>query len=309
MNTQPEPARPTAIDSCRYPFSLFIYLSGFCNYHCSYCFTNSGPQANNRSFVLSHWLGLVDQARRLGIPELRLSGGEPLLVKGIEAHCRQIVEREMTYTITSNGSNVERHLEWLSECPPETLWLSFHSEQTTREQFAERVALSALRLPRVGVNILARDLGSDSSILSLCAIAGATRFKILHLTPIGRQRHDDRAQPWSADDIRTVGESLRLAVGRPIEIRIEAPAVRGTEKGPSSCALRSRPLLSVGSDGRVYPCCVTVGIEGCEVGDLKVEPLRAIVARAAPATLPCRATLPEVAAGAAACPLSLFAVE
>jgi len=287
-----------------YPYPLFVYPSLFCNYACSYCFTRSGADQPRTSFLIERWAEWLAAAAALGVPEIRLSGGEPLLIRDIAALCGHIAAAGMRYTIHSNGSIVERHAAWLVRTPPDTLWLSFHREHTTRARFAACVAAAAAALPCIGVNLLEPD--ADENLASTCVVAGARRIKILSVTDIGRQRGTGLTRrQWSVERARALGARLDREAGRAVELRIELPSRSAAAHGPTSCALRARPLLSLGPDGQAWACCVSVGVAEDAVGDLRVEPLEAIVSRLGRSdTLPCARALPAIARSEAACPLA-----
>lgn len=127
------------------------------------------------SFVLKNWDMLVRQAADIGVPEIRISGGEPLLIREIACLCSEIVVHGMEYTLHTNGSLVDRNLEWLERTPPETLWISFHPEFVGHEQFLGFVRRAALRLPQIGVNIFETDAGME--FLESVAGCGVSRVK------------------------------------------------------------------------------------------------------------------------------------
>lgn len=269
-----------------FDWPLFVYPTRACNYRCSYCFTDSSPDRPVDSFVIRNWHQLVDQAALEDVPELRLSGGEPLVIPQIEQMCRLIAAQGMRYTLTTNGSLLARHMTWLEQIPPETLWISFHREYHSAGSFLEVVRTAAGALPRVGLNVFASDWDEQF------ASTGVARIKLLSHSAVGR------AQSSSPD-----AAVPRLAPR--IELRYESTM---SVRGPGTCVLRDRPLLSIDHDGAAYACCVTVGHEGARVGHLATEPLTDVVARiAAPqGDLPCGALLPRIIRGEEGCPVRLY---
>jgi organic radical activating enzyme len=277
-------------ESVSYDWPLFVYPTRACNYRCSYCFTDSSPARVIDGFVIRNWQRLVDEASRAGVPEIRLSGGEPLVIPQIEQMCRAITMRGMRYTLTTNGSLLARHTQWLKDVPPETLWISFHREYHTVESFLDVSMTIARELPRVGVNVFSSDW--DDRFAS----AGAVRVKLLSQSAVGRAQA-------SLADAQTVPR-----LDHAIELRYESTMRQG---GPATCVLRDRPLLSIDHDGAAYACCVTVGHVPARVGDLATEPLGAILGRVnEPAgELPCGALLPGVLTGAEGCPVRLYRAD
>jgi hypothetical protein len=237
---------------------------------------------------MTHWGEIVDAAAAIGVPEIRISGGEPLAWPEIESMCRAVRGRGMRYTITTNGSLLQRHLEWLANEPPETLWISYHREYRSIDSFLEVVREAVRILPRVGVNVFGTDW--DDSF----AAAGMQRLKLLTQNAVGRATLASGYDPPALHDTGTA------------EVRVSAPH---RSLGTPSCVLADRPLLSVDGDGRAYACCVTLGTPGAEMGDLQRESLASIAARITRplSVLPCAPLLPGIAAGKEGCPLRLHA--
>lgn len=270
-----------------HPWPLFVYPSRACNYRCSYCFTESEPGRPLDTWVVAQWDNIADAAAAAGVPEIRISGGEPFMLPRIRAMCRAVCIRGMRYTLTTNGALLYRHLSWLSQEPPETLWISYHREYLSVAEFVALVREAVRAVPRVGVNVF--DTDWDEAFGS----AGAQRVKILTQNAVGRATQTrDRELPHI--DMIT-GTELRVASIR-------------RERGAATCVLADRPLLSIDCDGRVYPCCVTLGAPDAEIGDLTREPLADVIERALEpaALLPCSRLLPKIAAGAEGCPLRLY---
>lgn len=268
---------------------VFVFPTRNCNYRCSYCYTDSSPERSAQSFVIDRWEALLDQLSEADVPETRISGGEPLAIPAIELLCRAIVERGLSYTITTNGSLLRRHIGWLRRIPPETLWLSFHREYETVASFSTLVRYAAAQLPRVGMSVFGSDWHDEFASL------GAARIKLLSQSNVGRAQ----SSSLSVDPPVPI-------VGDGVELRIESTA---RELGAASCVLRQRPLLSIDHDGKVYACCVTLGHAAARLGDLNRETFAAIVERGVShqRALPCAALLPRIATGNEGCPIRLYA--
>lgn len=272
----------------RYQWPVFAYPSRRCNYRCSYCFTDSAPERDATGALVQQWERFCAEAAELGVPEVRISGGEPLMLPAIEEMCRTIVRYEMRYTITTNGSLLDRHYSWMRELPPETLWISFHREYRSATAFHEIVARAAEELPRVGLNVFTNDWQEDFGA------AGASRLKLLTESAVGRSRNaGEQAARFAAPAVSDV------------EVRIESPTRR---LGSESCVLLDRPLLSFDVDARAYACCVTVGEDQAEIGDFRSEALAVIAARSLDRLehLPCARLVPGIAHGDTGCPVRLY---
>lgn len=287
---------------------IFVYPTRRCNYRCSYCFTESGIEQASESFLTRNWGRLIDEVRQNDIKEIRLSGGEPLLIAGIKELCEAVVQRGMSYTLTSNGSRLNSHLSWMSRLPPTCLWLSYHREHVSSETFLRIAGKACSSGVRVGVNLFERDAIAADGLLRNLASCGVTRFKIINTSPIGRgvgAREVHVSQ-------RVLEHRISLALEdscHRIEVRVALPLAAPSEVGPNTCVIKRRSLLSIDYDGSVYPCCSTLGHASAKVGDLSVEPLRAVITRVVGGDdkLACREILPRVSNGEEGCPLALVA--
>src|SRR5437016_5183163 len=166
---------PPATSAIHYPYPLFVYPTHFCNFRCSYCFTESDADQPVTTFVTRHWESILRQAARVGIPEIRISGGEPLMLPNIGQMCEAVTSELMTYTLTTNGSRLRHHLAWLRANPPETLWVSYHAEYYSPAELTRRLGVAATNIPRVGLNVFGTDCLAHPEILDLAVNAGTTR--------------------------------------------------------------------------------------------------------------------------------------
>lgn len=80
-----------------------VHPTQFCNYSCLHCYSSSSP-AHTKHLPTDHLLTFVEQAVNEGFQHLSVSGGEPLLYKGITellTHARQL---GMQTSLITNGS-------------------------------------------------------------------------------------------------------------------------------------------------------------------------------------------------------------
>ena len=294
----------------KHSFPIFVYPTLHCNFSCSYCFNRSGPAEATGSFLLDHWENLLTACAALAVPEIRVSGGEPLLIADLEERCRAIVDRGMRYTLLTNGSLIDRHVGWLSEAPPETLWISYHHEFSSANAFERHVATAAKGVPCVGVHVFSSDIEREPELVSRAVHAGAQRIKILSLTNIGRCADDHHTEKLSAVEIDAMALGWKRLTTKTLEVRIAAPASFDWTVGEDTCVLRARPLISINHDGSVYPCCVTLGSGSAVLGSLQHETMETIICRANSTSrqLPCKKLLPLISSNQSCCPLRLVSL-
>lgn len=86
---------------------LRISVTDLCNLRCTYCMPPQGPKLIERNEILSfeEIVAIVEHGVRLGINKIRLTGGEPLVRKGIESLVKRIAEIDEIndMAMTTNG--------------------------------------------------------------------------------------------------------------------------------------------------------------------------------------------------------------
>lgn len=87
---------------------LRLSVTDLCNYRCIYCMPKDGVIKKEHKDILSieEMTEIVRAAHALGINKVRLTGGEPLVRKGIITLCRNIkaIDNHIELGVTTNGS-------------------------------------------------------------------------------------------------------------------------------------------------------------------------------------------------------------
>ncbi len=91
----------TVFESCPVPTSAVVNIEGRCNSRCLYC--PSWRSANPPEISGERWKDIFDQLWDLGVKELVLSGGEPLLRKDIPELVAYASDLGFTVSLLTNG--------------------------------------------------------------------------------------------------------------------------------------------------------------------------------------------------------------
>lgn len=83
-------------------FRLWIYTNFHCNLACDYCCVRSSPSADPRALPLADIAGLAAQGRALGVREIYLTGGEPMLRPDVDEVVNTCAA-EVPTTLLTNG--------------------------------------------------------------------------------------------------------------------------------------------------------------------------------------------------------------
>ena len=87
---------------------LRLSVTDLCNYRCQYCMGCEGvPKRSHQDILSIEELAQISEAAiRCGVKKIRLTGGEPLVRRGILELCRQLrkIEGLKELTMTTNGA-------------------------------------------------------------------------------------------------------------------------------------------------------------------------------------------------------------
>ena len=92
-----------AIASGALPGRLWMYSNYHCNLACSYCLTESAPQAAKRELPAELMFSLARDARELGFTSLGITGGEPFLLPHLPDTIERLAEI-LPVIVLTNGT-------------------------------------------------------------------------------------------------------------------------------------------------------------------------------------------------------------
>ncbi len=189
-----------------------ISVTPYCNMNCYYCMPKnvcSGKKNESEILKDDEILKLVKAAVCLGIKRIKLTGGEPLLRKGI---CQLIegikkLDDEMMVTITTNGYMLYDMAEELSEAGVDTVNVSL--DTVNRERYQAITGVDCLDKVKAGIK-KAREKG--------------LRIKLNAVLPEGRESmcHEeimDKASEIISEDTDVLTEVIEYANSVGADVR------------------------------------------------------------------------------------------
>ncbi|SEE03077.1 cyclic pyranopterin phosphate synthase [Streptomyces misionensis] len=259
---------------------LRVSITDRCNLRCTYCMPAEGLDWLPRAEVLTddEVVRLIRiGTQRLGITEVRLTGGEPLLRRGLP----QLVARLASLTpspelsLTTNGIGLSRIASALREAglsrvnvSLDTLRAERFAEITRRDRLAD--VLEGLRAARtagltpVKVNAVPVRGVNDDEIADLAAFSvnGGYRMRFIESMPLDAQGAWARDRMVTAQEILDrLGERFELV---PVERQDNAPAeewrIAGTQTTVGVIASVTRPFcgncdrVRLTADGQLRNC-------------------------------------------------------
>jgi GTP 3',8-cyclase len=237
--------------------SLRISVTDRCNFRCRYCMPAQGlqwlPKPELLTFEELHRLVVVMAG--MGVREVRLTGGEPLVRRDLPDLVRRLagIPGVEDLSLTTNGVLLDRLAVPLADAGLRRLNVSLDSLSHTRfAQITRRDALDSVlaglaaaerepRLRPIKVNCVAIRGFSEAEVPALAELARERPFvvRFIEFMPL------DADERWDADQVLS-GAEIRAIVERRWPLK-EAPA------GPSSTARRFRFADGAGELGFVSP--------------------------------------------------------
>ena len=232
---------PVLVDTRRRPLrDLRLSVTDRCNFRCRYCMP---AEIFNRDYVFLRRdllltfeeLAIVAGAfRQLGVEKIRLTGGEPLLRKGIEKLVAMLVEATgCEVTLTTNGSLLARKAGALTSAGLARITVSLDSLDDATFQAMNDVgfpvgavlegieAASAAGLP-VKVNAVVKRGVNDRGAVDMARYFRGTGhiLRFIEYMDVGA------TNGWCLDDVVPAAELVR-AIDAEFPIRPVAPNYRG----------------------------------------------------------------------------------
>jgi GTP 3',8-cyclase len=237
--------------------SLRVSVTDKCNFRCRYCMPAEGLEWLDREEVLSfeEIARLVRVLARMGVEEVRLTGGEPLVRRDLPVLVEMLggTPGVQDLSLTTNGVLLDRFTAPLVEAGLRRLNVSLDSLSHVR--FAEITRRDALDRVLAGLEEAERHPQLRPIKVNCVAIRGFTEEEVPALAELARRKPYvvrfiefmplDADQAWRDDDVLTGGEIRALIEEHwPLE---EIPAK------PSSTARRFRFADGAGEIGFVNP--------------------------------------------------------
>ena len=275
------------------PLGLLAELTHRCPLHCPYCSNPLDLTAAAGELPTSTWLDIFGQARRLGVLQAHLSGGEPLLRRDLDTLAAGARSQGMYVNLVTSGIGLTAgRARALADAGVDHVQLSFQAADAAD---ADRVAgakahqrkldaAAAVRAAGMAMTInvvLHRGNTADIDALAdLAASLGAERLELAHTQYYGWALRNRASLLPTASQVRQAAVMVRGARARHPELAIIYVASDYHETTPKPCmnGWGSRQL-TITPDGTVLPCPAATVIRDLEPPHIKDAPLARIWAQ------------------------------
>src|SRR5438067_6302792 len=237
--------------------SVRVSVTDKCNFRCTYCMPAVGLEWLGRDEILTfeEISRLVTILARLGVDEVRLTGGEPLVRRDLPVLVGMLaaVEGVRDLSLTTNGVLLDRLAQPLVDAGLRRINVSLDTLNHVR--FAEIARRDALDAVLRGLEEAERHPQLSPIKVNCVAVKGFTETEVPALAELARRKPYvvrfiefmplDADEAWREDDVLTGGEIRAL-------IEAHWPLVELPAK-PSSTARRFRFADGAGEIGFVNP--------------------------------------------------------
>jgi GTP 3',8-cyclase len=238
--------------------SLRVSVTDRCNFRCRYCMPAEGLEWLKRDEILSfeEIQRLVALMAALGVNEIRLTGGEPLVRRDLPELVRMLAETPgvADLSLTTNGVLLDRLAGPLVQAGLRRINVSLDSLNHVR--FAEITRRDALNKVLRGLEAAERYPELRPIKINCVALRGFTEQEVPALAQLAQRKPYvvrfiefmplDADQTWRKEDVLT-GAEIKAIVEAEIGPLVELPAK------PSSTARRFRFADGIGELGFISP--------------------------------------------------------
>lgn len=239
--------------------NMRISVTDKCNFRCTYCMPAEGLPWLKKTEILSY--EEIERVARIavgiGIEQIRLTGGEPLVRRDVPELVRQLkqIEGLHSLSLTTNGILLKQQARALAEAGLTRINVSLDS--LLREKFALLTRRDQLHQVLEGLEELEKYPSIHPIKINAVAMRGHTEAEVLDFAKLARRKAYvmrwiefmplDADQAWRKEDILT---------GHEIKAIIEAaygPLVQITSGDPSETARRYTFSDGLGEVGFINP--------------------------------------------------------
>jgi len=273
------------------PYTLIAELTYRCPLHCPYCSNPTDMRDGAGELGTHEWASVFAEAEQLGVMQLHLTGGEPLVRRDLETLVANARALDLYVNLITSGVPLARsRLQALRDAGLDAVQVSF---QDTRADLSDRVArypsfvhklevaawVKQLGLPLTLNIVLHRDnLPRVSEAIALAERLGADRLELANTQYLGWALPNREAlMPTreAIDAARAVAAGAKARLEGTMEVVFVLPDLYADR--PRACMDGwGRRFLHVTPDGSVLPCHAARSIPGLRFESIRHGSLRSI---------------------------------
>ncbi|GAC1361739.1 MAG: GTP 3',8-cyclase MoaA [Ktedonobacteraceae bacterium] len=239
--------------------SMRISITDKCNFRCTYCMPAEGLPWLKKAEIFSY--EEIERIARIsvaiGIEQIRLTGGEPLVRRDVPELVRELkkIEGLHSLSLTTNGILLKQQAQALAEAGLTRINVSLDS--LLQEKFAQLTRRDQLHQVLEGLEELEKYPSIHPIKINAVAMRGHTEAEVLDFARLARRKAYvvrwiefmplDADQAWRKEDILT-GTEIKAIIEEAY-----GPLVQITSGDPSETARRYTFSDGVGEVGFINP--------------------------------------------------------
>ncbi len=272
------------------PFTLIAELSYQCPLHCPYCSNplQIGDPKYRRELGTEHWVATFQQARRLGVLQLALTGGEPMLRGDLVELCAASRDAGLYSSLITAGTLFTReraqalkaagldHVQISIQSPDQEENDHIAGNRSFEKKIAAARLVKELDFPLTINCVLHRqNLDRIDEVLELALELGAQRLELANTQYYGWAVVNQEALLPTWEQLRRGEEAVqrfRARVGAKVDVLWVLPDYY--EELPKPCMGGwGRTAMVIAPNGDVLPCQAASTIPGLELANVRDHPL------------------------------------
>jgi PqqA peptide cyclase len=271
------------------PYTLIAELTYSCPLRCVYC-SNPVAYARHAAPVLDTdtWLRVFREAEDLGVVQVNLTGGEPLLRDDLERLIAEAKALDLYTNLITSGIPLERcRLARLQDCGLDCVQLSFQAASASPSNRIAGVAVFEHKLAVAGwvkemglpltINVVLHreNLDNVAQVIELAERFAADRLELANTQYLGWALVNRRALLPTRDQLthgRAVAHEARDRLSGRMEVVFVTPDYYSDF--PKSCMDGwGRRYIVVSPDGLMLPCHAAHTLPGIRFENVMEHPL------------------------------------
>ncbi len=253
---------------------LRLSVTELCNYRCQYCMTEDGvpKRAHGDMLSIEELAEIGAAAVRCGVTKIRLTGGEPLVRRGILTLIERLraLDGLRELTMTTNGSLLENVAIDLKKAGVDRLNVSLDTlspsrfrELSRRGELADVLrgleAANAAGFPHTKLNTVLLGGVNDGEIADFVALTKDNDYSVrfIELMPMGVCASFPKERFLSADAVLAAVPELTPLGNDGVAELYRMPGYRGTVgliRPMSRCFCADCDRIRITADGMLKPC-------------------------------------------------------
>ena len=253
---------------------LRLSVTELCNYRCQYCMAEEGvpKRAHEDMLSIEELAEIGEAAVRCGVTKIRLTGGEPLVRRGVLTLIERLRALDGLHelTMTTNGSLLENAAIDLKQAGIDRLNISIDTLSPSKFRTISRCgeladvlrgldAAKAAGFPHTKLNTVLLGGVNDDEIADFVALTRENDYcvRFIELMPMGVCAHFPRERFLSADAVLAAVPELTPIGGDGVAELYRVPGYRGTVgliRPMSRCFCADCDRIRVTADGKLKPC-------------------------------------------------------